>query len=56
MAEQKFSINAGFFDSINADRLYAASEMNRPYKRIINEGVFATPQGIPSTDLMVNSK
>lgn len=53
MTEQKFLINAGFFDSINADRLYAASEMNRPYKRIINEGVFATPQGTPSTDLQV---
>lgn len=53
MAEQKFLINAGFFDSINADRLYAASEMNRPYKRIITEGVFATPQGTPSTDLQV---
>lgn len=55
MAEQKFLINAGFFDSIDADRLYSASEMNRPYKRIINEGVFATPQGTPSTDLQVVS-
>ena len=55
MAEQKFLINAGFFDSINKDRLYAASEMNRPYKRIITEGIFATPQGTPSTDLQVVS-
>lgn len=55
MAEQKVLINGGFFDSINGDRKYAASEMNRPYKRVINEGVFATPQGTPSTDLQVVS-
>lgn len=55
MAEQKVLINGGFFDSINGDRKYAASEMNRPYKRVINEGVFATPQGTPSTDLQVLS-
>ena len=55
MTEQKVLINGGFFDSINGDRKYAASEMNRPYKRVINEGVFATPQGTPSTDLQVLS-
>ena len=55
MAEQKFNINGGFFDSVNEDRLYSADDMNRPYKRIITEGVFATPQGTPSTDLQVVS-
>lgn len=55
MAEQKISIESGFFDSIDGDRKYAANEMNRPYKRVITEGVFATPRGTPSTDLQVLS-
>lgn len=55
MNEQKFEVNCGFFDSINKDRLYSANEMNRPYKRVITNGVFATPQGTPSTDLQVVS-
>lgn len=55
MAEQKFLISGGFFDSINGDRLYSANEMNRPYRRLIGEGIFATPQGTPSTDLQVLS-
>ena len=53
MSETKFAIKGGFFDSINGDRLYSADEMNRPYKRVISEGIFATPQGTPSTDLQV---
>ena len=53
--DQNFEVNCGFFDSINKDRLYSADEMNRPYKRIITEGVFATPAGTPSTDLQVLS-
>lgn len=55
MADQTFSVNCGFFDSVNLDRLYSADQMNRPYKRIISNGVFATPQGTPSTDLQVVS-
>lgn len=55
MAEQKFLINGGFFNSINNDRLYSAEDMNRPYKRVITEGIFATPQGTPSTDFQVVS-
>lgn len=51
MADQTFNVHCGFFDSVNRDRLYTAEEMNRPYKRIITNGVFATPQGTPSTDL-----
>lgn len=53
MNDQIFNVNCGFFDSINKDRLYSADEMNRPYKRVITNGVFATPQGTPSTDLQV---
>lgn len=55
MADQVFNVKCGFFDSINKDRLYTAEEMNRPYKRVITNGVFATPQGTPSTDLQVLS-
>lgn len=55
MADQKFEVNCGFFDSVNKDRLYTAAEMNRPYKRVITNGVFATPSGTPSTDLQVVS-
>lgn len=55
MAEQKFNVKCGFFNSVNKDRLYSADEMNRPYKRVINNGVFATPLGTPSTDLQVLS-
>jgi len=55
MADQTFIVNCGFFDSINHDRLYASSEMNRPYKRVITNGVFATPKGTPSTDLQVSA-
>lgn len=55
MAEQKFNVNCGFFDAVENDRLYSAEDMNRPYKRIIGNGVFATNQGTPSTDLQVIS-
>ncbi|MED4061713.1 hypothetical protein [Priestia megaterium] len=55
MADQTFNVNCGFFDSINKDRLYSADEMNRPYKRIISNGVFATSKGTPSTDLQTVS-
>lgn len=55
MADQVFNIKGGFFDSINGDRKYSADQMNKPYKRIITEGVFATQQGTPSTDFQVVS-
>lgn len=55
MADQVFQVQCGFFDSINKDRLYTAEQMNRPYKRVITNGVFATPQGTASTDLQVLS-
>lgn len=55
MADQNFSANCGFFDSINKDRLYTAEQMNKPYRRLVSDGVFATPAGTPSTDLQVVS-
>lgn len=55
MADQIFNVNCGFFDAVNNDRRYSADQMNRPYKRIISNGVFATPQGTPSTDFQVLS-
>ena len=55
MAVQKFNINGGFFNSLNGDRLYSADDMNRPYRRLITEGIFATPQGTPSTDFKTQS-
>lgn len=55
MADQNFDVLCGFFDSVNKDRLYSADQMNKPYKRIITNGVFATPAGTPSTDLQVLS-
>ncbi len=53
MPDTKFNITSGFYDSINDDRLYSADDMNRPYRRIISEGIFATQKGTPSTDLQV---
>ena len=55
MADQTFNVNCGFFDAVNNDRTYTANDMNRPYKRVVANGVFATPQGTPSTDLLVES-
>lgn len=54
MAEQVFTnVNCGFFVSQDGDRLYTAEDMNRPYKRLVSNGVFATQDGTPSTDLQV---
>lgn len=55
MADLVTNVNCGFFDAVNNDRLYTADEMNRPYKRVITNGVFATPTGTASTDLQVLS-
>lgn len=52
---QIININSGFYNSINGDRTYSANDMNKPYKRIITEGVFATPYGTVSTDFQVIS-
>lgn len=55
MADQIFAVNCGFFDAVNSDRTYSADDMNKPYSRVIANGVFATPSGTPSTDLQVVS-
>lgn len=55
MADMTYEIKGGFFDAVDNDRTYTADDMNRPYKRIISEGVYATPKGTPSTDLQVVS-
>lgn len=49
----KYGVNAGFFNAINQDRAYDADDMNRPYRRLISNGVFATPKGEASDDLQV---
>lgn len=48
-------IQCGFFDSVNKDRLYKAQDMTKPYELLISNGVFATPQGTPSTYLQVTA-
>lgn len=55
MADQIFNVNCGFFDAVNSDRLYSADDMNKPYSRVVSDGVFATNQGTPSSDLQVVS-
>lgn len=53
MADTVQTVDCGFFDSVGGDRLYGAEDMNRPYSRLVADGVFATPQGLASTDLQV---
>ena len=53
MADQNFSVKCGFFDALNGDRVYSADDMNKPYSRLVADGVFATQSGTPSTDLQV---
>ena len=55
MADQVFQASCGFFDAVNNDRLYTADDINRPYKRIVANGVFATPEGTDNGDLLVSS-
>lgn len=53
MSDTKYEVKAGFFDAIDKDRTYSADDMNRPYRRLISNGVFATPKGKKSDDLQV---
>ena len=55
MADQTFAVSSGFYNAVNSDRTYYAEDMNRPYRRLVSNGVFATQQGTPSTDLQVVS-
>ena len=49
------SFQCGFFNSIDGDRKYNAEQMNNPYHRLISNGVFANPNGTPSTDFQVQA-
>lgn len=49
-------IRCGFFDSVEKDRLYTASDMVKPYELLVSNGVFATPSGTPSDMLQVIAK
>lgn len=55
MADTTINVNSGFYNAINDDRTYYAEDMNKPYKRVVANGVFATPKGTPSTDLQVTA-
>lgn len=47
-------LKSGFFNDVNGDRLYNAEDMNRPYSRVISDGVFAFPsEEGSSTDFQV---
>ena len=54
MADQTFAIESGFYDAVDGDRTYSANDMNKPYKRLVSNGVFATQYGDPSTDFQVS--
>lgn len=47
------AFRCGFFNSVDGDRVYTADEMNRPYRRLVSNGVFALPSGQSSTDFQV---
>lgn len=53
MADQLFGVSCGFFDAVNYDRTYSADDMNKPYSRLVADGVFAAQDGNPSSDLQV---
>lgn len=52
-SDVKYKVDAGFFDAIDEDRTYSADDMNRPYRKLISNGIFATPAGTPSDFLQV---
>ena len=53
VGDTNYKVEAGFFDAIDEDRTYSADDMNRPYRKLISNGVFATPEGTPSDYLQV---
>lgn len=55
MAEQIINVISGFYNAVSSDRTYSAEDMTRPYRRLVSDGVFATNEGTPSTDLRVRS-
>lgn len=55
MADQNFGVKCGFWDAVNYDRTYSADDMNKPYSRLVADGVFAASDGTPSSDLQVTA-
>ena len=53
MADQLYPVKSGFYDAVNNDRTYNAEDMNKPYSRLVSDGVFANPDGTPSNDFKV---
>lgn len=53
MADTTINVRSGFYDAVDGDRTYSADDMNKPYKKVVSDGVFATPQGTPSNELQV---
>lgn len=53
MADQIYGVRCGFFDAVNNDRTYSADDMNKPYNRLVSDGVFAANEGTASTDFQV---
>ena len=51
MADQLFSVKSGFYNAVSGDRTYTADDMNKPYKRLVADGVFAANDGTASSDL-----
>jgi len=52
-ADTKIQIESGFWNSVSGDRLYDADDMNKPYKRLISEGIFPDAGSEPSADFEV---
>lgn len=53
MADQVFGVRSGFWDAVDSDRVYTAEDMNKPYSRVVADGVFAANDGSASSDLQV---
>lgn len=53
MADQIYGVRCGFFDAVDSDRTYSADDMNKPYNRLVSDGVFAANEGTPSSDFQV---
>ena len=42
MSDTIYSVECGFFDAVNEDRVYTAAQMNMPYRDMLTEGIFNT--------------
>ena len=55
MADTSTTINSGFYDAVDGDRVYTADNMNEVYKNLLSNGIFSTPTGDVSTDFEVSA-